>query len=142
MQKKTKSRIPHKTEPITRDFIRTLSDEVIEELKELANSYNLQVGYRGASFSPTNVTIKVEFATICSDGQAKTKEVSDFEFAACRYGLKPTDIGRKFVGSNGETYKLTGLSTRAHRYPLHAIRIRDGKRFKFPPSLVIANFIK
>lgn len=73
--------------------------------------------------------VKIEIMPVVN-GEVKSREVLAFEREYSLYGLEKTDLGKKFVTPEGE-YKITGLNTRAHRMPVLATRLNDGKLYKF-----------
>lgn len=61
--------------------------------------------------------------------------VQAYQQYAARYGWNPDAIGGTFDYA-GEQYRLTGYNDRAKKYPFTADRVRDGKGYKFPESIV------
>ena len=68
------------------------------------------------------------------DGTAHTKAELDFKRVAHLYGLSPDDFGFTFE-YRGSTYTVSGINTRANRYPVQACT-SDGTRYKFPASVI------
>ena len=60
-----------------------------------------------------------------------------FEVLAPEYGLRPEDFGREF-SSRGERFRINGIDPRRPRYPVSAVRIPDGKAYKFTAENVAA----
>lgn len=60
---------------------------------------------------------------------------TEFERWAAMYGATAEDYGREFTWG-GETYRVAGLSVNRPKFPFDAVRVRDGKRFKFPKDVV------
>lgn len=87
------------------------------------------------------LTTKIELSTTNTDGSVETTEARNFRKHAVRYGLNPDDLGKTFTHKNhrkGTTdkYKITGLNTRAPKYPISATCESTGESYKFPPDLV------
>jgi len=78
-----------------------------------------------------NATFKVELATQTDDGEANTRKAAEFKRYAAMYGFKPEHLYAEFNYA-GRTYKLTGFSPKASRFPLIVERVPDGKAFKMP----------
>ena len=113
-----------------RTVVKDLQQELQTKLSELEESLGAKIHVGNASFTPNHVTFKVEVANIV-DGQAKTKEVVDFEDLCQYYGFAPKDLGRTFV-SQGETFEIVGLARKARKYPIICKNVANGKRYKFP----------
>lgn len=112
-----------------RDTLRTLSAEIEAALQAVArkNGVSLKVG-RG-QFSPQNFTLKVEGSLLEDGGEAVTKEKNDFNRYATTFGLKPEDLGRRFV-FRGQPYGIVGLKLSSRKYPILG-KSRSGKVYKF-----------
>ena len=61
----------------------------------------------------------------------------NFETKAFLVGVKKTAFGKTFT-SQGRKFKITGLNTRAKKYPIQASTV-GGKRYKFNVSQLPAN---
>lgn len=120
---------------IDRTFLRQFGAEAQEALEKVASKHGVSVSYKGARFSSANATIKFEIATVGRGGEVNTREVESFKRSARRYGFEPEDLGSEFT-VRGETFKIVGLNTRAHKYPIVGERVTDGRRFKFHASTV------
>lgn len=71
------------------------------------------------------------------DGKTIHPEGILFEVMAPEYGLRPEDFGRQF-SSRGERFRITGIDPRRPRHPVSAVRIPDGKGYKFKAKNVAA----
>lgn len=119
---------------ITREFLRDARTEMMEDLKAFGERHGLTVTVGNASFTAGvggNATFKVELATQAADGTANTQAVVDFNRCASLYGLKPHHLNMTF-DYGGEKYKLVGLNPKAHKLPLIAQQLRNGKTYKMP----------
>lgn len=108
-----------------------IREAVSENLAEILDELGLKLTFKSGTYSHNKFGLKVEFVLADAD-PAK----DDFEFLARSYGVKPTDYGMG-ITINGERYKLTGINTKASRYPFNAERLRDGKSYKFTESSVV-----
>ena len=116
---------------------RRLADVLNPELEAVGKKLGISLVYKGARFSPTNSTIKIEAAIVGADGEVQTKEAEMFKLMARRYGLKVSDLGKPFTDWSGKTYTITGCSSRRCRTPIFVKRA-DGKGFRFPAEEVKA----
>lgn len=53
------------------------------------------------------------------------------------YGLTVNDYGKEFTGLSGDVMRISGINTRARKYPVNAKRVSDGKGFKFNAEYVL-----
>ena len=113
-------------------LLREKLDEVLKAFIGPELGVSATVG-RG-SFTESNLTFKIEIADLVG-GVAVTKEASAFKVLAPLYGVKPEDLGRTFT-FRGEQYELTGLNSRADKFPFKAKRVSDGRGFKFGEEIV------
>lgn len=81
----------------------------------------------------SSLTIKVEFAEVAADGNALTREATDFKMLAGAYGLKPEDLFKTFT-VGGKTYKIVGCRSRASKKPI--LCETGGKVFIFSEDAV------
>ncbi len=108
---------------INKTVARDVGAAVEEALAEVAEKFGLTVEVRGGSYDATSFRPKVEFKTA---GAAE----DEFRTYAQMFGLDPDDFGRDFV-SKGRHFRISGLATRSHTYPILATEIASGKVYKF-----------
>jgi len=113
---------------------REVGDAIEQALKSVAVKYGINIRKGNGRFSPDTLDLKIHCARV-QGGKVLSKEASDFKRLASLYGLKPSDLGRTFTAGNG-TYKITGLNTKAHKYPINATKVTTGAGFKFPEKRV------
>jgi len=128
----------NKMERFTRQNLAQIRSEFTEAVKKMEKLHGISFKIGNISFSSERFTTKLECAILNSD--TKSVEESEFKASCRRFGLKPSDFGRKFI-SSGITYQISGIKTTRHKYPLSAIRIDDGKRYKFSVGSVVNNLI-
>lgn len=110
--------------------VRRLDAELREVILKFAEDRGLKATVGGGKFDPTvgefkpKVVLKLEGA----DRRA-------FEREAGWYGLEPEDFGKKF-DSRGRTFRVTGINSRAQRFPIVGVEVRTGKSFKFSEDAV------
>lgn len=85
--------------------------------------------------SSRGTSIRIEITDI-TDG--KTLEEKNFELYASQYGLMAKHLGAKFR-SGSDIYVVTGLKTSRPKFPINAMRVRDGRKYKFTASFVLLN---
>ena len=112
-----------KIEQFDKPILRLLSAEIEQALAPIATKYGISLTYKGASYSATNATLKIEAATIGTSGD-QSKEREDFKLYAGMYGLKATDLDAKIIYA-GKPYQITGMNPRRTKYPIMARRF-DG----------------
>jgi len=93
-----------KIKSIDRQACDLLRDAINENCAEIAKELGVKITCKSGSFDSGQVTFKVECAVLNENGEAQTKEASDFKFYAARYGLKPEDLGREFTDFNGKRW--------------------------------------
>jgi len=124
-----------KIKTFDRTNLRNLTTDISEALKTVATKYGISLTYKGARFSPSNATIKLEAAVIGASGVAESRERKDFTTYASMYNLNPAWLDKLFV-HGGESFKITGLSTRKRKNPVLCVSQRNNKTYIFPADTV------
>lgn len=116
-----------------------LREAINAAIADFGNKFGVKISTGSASFSPANATMKLEIATISTDGVVESKERTAFIREARLYGLNPEWIDKEFtmLGSQ-QVCKVIGLNTRCHKSPV--ICDSNGKRYKVSASTVKAHF--
>jgi hypothetical protein len=124
---------------IDKPFLKKFTKEAQRVLEDLAATYGIDsVTYKGGSYDANggNATLKFEIAAPDpTTGETLSAEAQEFKALAHVYGLNPEDLGTEFK-VRGTVYKITGLKNSRPKYPISAIRVSDGKAFKFPAATV------
>ena len=127
---------------IDRPFLKKFTKEAQRVLEDLAATYGIDsVTYKGGSYDANggNATLKFEIAAPDPvNGETLSAEAQEFKALAHVYGLNPEDLGTEFK-VRGTVYKITGLKNSRPKYPISAIRVSDGKAFKFREATVKSN---
>ena len=106
-------------------------------VKSVEQEFGIRIDVANATFSDNNVRIKLECATKDENGKVNSKEAEDFKELCGRYNLKQTDLGREFVGTNGEDrYRIVGCNPRARKMPIICENLANRKRYKFAPRTI------
>jgi len=117
-----------------------ISNEIVASLKEIEEKYGEKIQSKGGRYGSTSYTLKLEVATLSSDGTALTQEANDFKAMASTYGLKPEYLDQE-VMINGETVRIIGLKSRSHKYPILGEQ-RDGRTYKYPVDTIKVAFMR
>ena len=122
-------------EYIDRDVCDQIGSVLQKEMQFLLRNYNLNVERLRSTYSDTNIQMKFEISLVNKEGKVLDKTVSDFPYVAGRFGLEANDLGRSFRFKS-KNYKITGINTKAHRYPICTICTDNGKKLKFAADTV------
>jgi hypothetical protein len=120
---------------ISKELARKLSSEISMLCSDLAKKHGLTILPRGGRLGETSMVLKFELALVNGKGETQTQRTTDFKKLAKLYGLRPTDLGRKFIVS-GVSYQLSGLHAGNSKYPILGLNKQSGKTFKFPAAIV------
>lgn len=124
---------------LTPGLCQKLEAEMLEACAAVAARHGLKVEALG--ITAMNLRWNFDFGVRVSiprpDGTTVQPERVLFEVMAPEYGLQPEDFGREF-SSRGERFRITGIDPRRPRYPVSAVRIPDGKGYKFTAENVAA----
>jgi len=121
---------------IDRQSAKALSLDMMEALKAVATKHGVQFRDKGGSFTPNNVTFRIEAAVIGATGVAETKERTEYPRYCQMYGLKAEWLDQSFTSAGGESYTIVGLNTRKHKNPILCKRVSDGKIYVFSAEAV------
>lgn len=119
-----------------RPTLRMLNAEIEAALQSVADKHGISIKTGGASFTAQNYRLKLEVAIKDGNGDALTKQATDFQKHATQFGLSPDDFGREFVNRRS-TFKIVGIAIGSWRYPI-LCENQNGKVYKFPAATVKA----
>lgn len=123
-----------KVKDIDRNLIEKVRDDIRPFLEPIGEKHGINLELGRCSYSSGNFTLKLEGSLVGDDGVVLTKEAEDFKKYAHWHGLVPEDLGKTFVHTH-VVYTITGLKTRAKKYPITA-RASNGKEYKFAAGSV------
>ena len=123
-----------KVKEIDRILIEKLRDEISHCLEPIGEKYGIELKAGRCGYSSGNFTMKLEGSLVGDDGVVLTKEAEDFKKYAHWHGLVPEDLGKTFVHTH-VVYTITGLKTRASKYPITA-QASNGGSYKFAAESV------
>ena len=106
---------------INRPVIQKLVKELEPLMKNIVSNYGLDASYKRGSYSDSfvNMTFEVVVPGIHEE------EVNDM---AKDLGAH-FSIGDEYTDSKGETFRITGINTKARKNKVLLLRVRDGERY-------------
>jgi hypothetical protein len=113
---------------------RMLEDEVMKALKPIMESYGINIRPAGGRYSSLQYTMKLEMK-VKETAAGVSGDQAEFNRSCFLYGCKPEHY-KKVFESAGEKFMITGFAPRRPKFPVLGIRIMDGRRFKFPESVL------
>tara|TARA_R110002096_G_C14661938_1_gene728410 strand:- start:20779 stop:21171 length:393 start_codon:yes stop_codon:yes gene_type:complete len=121
---------------LNKRVLEALRDDINKALRDadIDVRYGIELKTGKCSFNANNATMKLEIAAVGDDGQVESKEAIAWKSRAELMGLPTDGIGKKFSW-NGCEYTVTGLNTKARKYPVCASL--QGKTYRFPVSVVV-----
>lgn len=91
--------------PFTKETVKKLHAQVIEDLVELAKERGLEIQQAGGTFDGGKCTLKIEFTDIA---ESEKIDEADFKKWATYINMQPTDYGRTFT-HQGRKYKICAV---------------------------------
>lgn len=117
-----------KFKTLKRNECKILRPEIEAALKEPMAKRGCTVETGNATYNGNEVTFKV---TVRLEGFDPDKQaLADYGY---RYGISEADYGKEIRWA-GDTFTLSGISPRSHKYPILADR--GGETFKLPAEAV------
>jgi hypothetical protein len=102
---------------------------VVNALSEVEEEFNIKFFPGGGSFDESKFTLKLNCVPKDNKGVALSPMKEDFKKYASSFGLKPEDIGKKFVRNN-ITYKIAGLKLANRKFPIICENCQNKKMYK------------
>lgn len=128
-------------EPIKNFDRRTLEEFMTEaqrHLEILADRHGLAVETGRWTYSNTGgyARTRVQFS-VREGGIKRTPEREEFKYRCKKFGLEPSDLDKEFKWYDGRTWRITGIRSRARKYPILAESVdTPGKFCRFPHMAV------
>lgn len=116
-----------------------LRAEIDAALKIVGDKYGLAFHAGNVKYEPHTAEFKLHVSTLSEKGEVIHKEAEDFKRYATVYGLKPEDLGRKYL-RGGKTYTVIGCKPLSRTYPI-LVSCSDGKKYKMAADSVVT-FLK
>lgn len=117
----------------TRENCKTLTAEVVAELKALCEKHGLELVQRGGKFDAKIFDLKLQFRAKNESGETVTPGAADWPVYCMMFGFKADDLGRTVL-VKGRKFRITGLNMRARSQPILVQEISTGKGFKMSPE--------
>lgn len=114
---------------------RTLGARIEQALKAIADECGVSITMDRMRYAATRASVTLEIGTIGADGSVASREAEAFRAYAAMYCMEPSDLGREFVIGNA-AFVLTGANPRAHKRPIVARKVSDGRTYVFPSDVV------
>jgi len=117
--------------------VRDRMSEIEEALEPIAEKHGLTLDQKGRTFYRDSLPVMFQLLVKQEDedGNALDAKAIEFQKRACLVGLQPSDLHREFQHIN-DVYRITGLNSRAKKYPILAECVRTGKVYKFRAEMV------
>jgi hypothetical protein len=119
-----------KIEKFTKENLKSLRLDIQSELQGIAERYGLKVLVGNASFSPSNVTYKLELTV-----EGSSKERDSFVLHAPLIGLSADDLDKQ-ISIVGKKYTIKGYLPRRQKFPI-LVETEAGKMVCLPLDVVL-----
>ena len=118
---------------LTNPVVAQITEDCRAALEEVARKHGMLLEQKRCSYHYHDMPVpfQLTYPVVTEDGEQLGKAAIRFRQLAITYGMKPEWLGATFL-SRGKTYKITGLNTRARKYPICADCIENGRSYKFP----------
>jgi len=117
---------------MTRDKALSITDQIKELLKNLAETENLKLDLGNISFSSTQLNLKISFQDLDS-----SKLDAQNTLLSKRYGFTQNIVGMEFTSNLTNQFIITGFKTQNRKYPILAQKVSDGTSYKFSVSHIL-----
>jgi hypothetical protein len=124
---------------LDREKVRVIRKDIEAALLEVATKHGLESKPFSVQFTPNSIKARIEMtAVLMGTGGVNlaSKEALNYERVGKHYGLEPNRLGVVFR-YNGNDYRFLGLTASRPKYPIDAMDIRSGKRFKMPAATAV-----
>ena len=119
---------------ITKQLLDDVRTDFDQAIKEVETKHGLQIQLRSLRYGQQNATGKIEMSLLNTDGIVQTPERTAWENHARFYQLDPSWLDQTFVSSKGTAHTITGLNTKAPKYPVQTTS--NGRDYKWPADTV------
>jgi hypothetical protein len=122
---------------VTRDTFKTIRQALDPVLAALSRHLDVEVRAGNGSYKQDGTGGKLTLVIKGATADGKTADEEAWMSSSALLGLNKNWLGESFE-YHGSTYKVTGANLKRHKFPIAAERLLDGKRFKFPASIIQA----
>ena len=109
-----------------------IQKELADHARELARCHGLKLVSNRASYSDTDVSIRIVFEG--ENEQGENRLIVDWKRQCTWYGLKPEWLNQSFQDNRGETMTIIGLDVKKKKYPV--IVECNGRQYKLTTEQV------
>ena len=113
----------------------SLRKDIENSLKEVAEKYNITLQTGRCLYTSETFKIRLN-GVIMVEGKAFSLEERDFKAQAPLYGLKSDDLDKVFTDDTGRIFKIIGLKTSSRKYPVLAVELNTGNKYKFSVKVI------
>ena len=113
---------------LTAQNVETLRVEIALALKDIENRYGIVIKTGGCRYSNSSAKLKIEIATVASNGEVIDGEASTLRRNLINLGLLPEHLDQT-LAINGKTFKITGYMKARHSKPFRLLCNEDGKTY-------------
>lgn len=115
----------------TAKSLRLLLDKIVKQHSDEFEALGVGGSAISARYDEQVATIKVEFGPLTDNGEVLSRDAVEYSQMAELYGLDPDGLN-KVVTVRGEKFKIVGFRARNHKYPVMAVKVANGKKYKLP----------
>ncbi len=126
-----------KVNHVDREVCRRIREELNQAIAAVGEKFGMSAKSLHGTFSDNSFTVKVEFATLNSDGEAENKDAQNFRDYALLVGLN-ADMLFKTFEFTGDTYKIVGMKPARTKNSIVVEKVSNGKHYAMSPDMVKA----
>lgn len=105
---------------LDRAKVKAIHADMKEAMKAVAEKHGVLINTFGkVTYDTDMMNAKFKVTTLGENGQVRNEAEEDFKEYASVYDLKPSDLGKRFT-FQGKPYTISGLNTRAKKFPIEA----------------------
>ena len=124
---------------LTPDLCQRLRHDLLTACQKIAETHGLTV--EGGDLNDIDLRhgfdIQFRVGIPMPDGSLFSHDKALFEVLAPNFGLEPSDHDRIFR-TGGEAFRITAINPNRPRYPISAVRVADGRGYKFSAENIVA----
>lgn len=110
--------------------IKIVRDELNQAIAGVLEKYGMTGEIGSVTYSQVGFhsTLKAQVKDI---GNGKSGAQLEYEMLARKFGIDPKSFGKIFT-SQGKTFQVTGINSRARTMPIMAVELSTNQQYKFP----------
>ncbi len=122
-----KAALGNKITHIDKGIAKEIDMALNEHLKTFMSHRGIKASVGNGSYTDNNITFKVSLSVISKDGNAKTREWTDYERFSVGFDLP--DVLGKVIVVQARSMKVMGFRSKAKRYPILLKNVSTGKLY-------------